>query len=137
MLNPIAPLCYLGIDEDTPHGKMIYTVFNQVFTTVAGITAQDINISSNDPFFLTGILVQCSTATVQVKPYDGEGEEIFTDFFLSNPAGTDPFPLMPPRPFNQNDSLRFDTLDAGGGHIVEVAFVGYTLSGVAAPGGRS
>jgi hypothetical protein len=132
--EPMAPLCYLGIEQDSPYGQVIDSPLNLVFTTTAGITSQQINISSYAPWFLTAIYVYCSTGTVYVKPYDGRGNEIFTDFFLSNPAGTDPFPIIPPYPFEPNDNLRFDVLDAVGGNVVEVIFRGYTL-GSAPTGG--
>lgn len=121
--NVLAPLCYLGIDEDTPLGKMVDTTFNLILTTTAGVSSFIVNVSNVNSFLLTGIYIVCTSGTIFVKPYDNDGNEIFTDFFLSNPAGTDPFPLVPPYPFDGNDNIRFDVL-ATGVHICEVLFRG-------------
>lgn len=125
--NVVGALCYMGIDEDTPLGKMIDTTFNLRYTTTAAILPQNINISTWDPFFLTAIYF-LGKSGIYLKPYDGEGDEIFSDFFLQTTAGSEPFPIKP-YPFNPNDLLRFDTLDTnGGGNNVEVAFRGFTLA---------
>lgn len=136
MLNVLAPICYLGIDEQTPLGRMIDSPFNLLFATVAGITTQSLNISTSNPWFLHSIYIVSLTDTVLIKPYDDDGNEIFTDFFLSNGNGygTDPFPIAPPRPFRPNGLLRFDVncITAGGGSA-EVIFRGYELA-QSAPG---
>lgn len=143
MLNVLAPTCYLGIDDRTPLGRMVDTAFNLTFATVNGITSQEINISCSNPWFLTAIYIISITDTILIKPYDDDGNEIFTDFFLTSQTGnstsTDPFVLLPPRPFRPNGLLRFDVLDAlGGGVSAEVIFRGYELipspRGVNAPG---
>ena len=137
MLNVLAPVCYLGIDEQTPLGRMVDTSFNQIFATVAGVTTQNINISTSNPWFLHSIYITSPNDTVFIKPYDEDGMEIFTDFYLSNPTGWDPFPILPPRPFRPNALLRYDIqVTTAGGSVAEVIFRGYELAPAGAPGGN-
>lgn len=136
MINILAPVCYLGIDEVTPLGRMVDTSFNVLFATVAGITSKTINVNTSNPWFLHSIYIVSLTDTVLIKPYDDDGNEIFTDFFLTNPSGTDPFPLIPPRPFRPNGLLRFDVnVTTAGGGTAEVIFRGYELR--PPPGGQA
>ncbi len=132
MINVLAPVCYLGIREMSPFGPIKDIAFNQKFTTAVGITFKQIPVSCYDVFFLHSIYVYVpgvAAGTVQMKMNDGEGFEIFTDFFLPNPSGTDPFPLLPPTPFRRNDLITYEVLDAVGGHQMEVCFRGYTVPG--------
>lgn len=136
MLNVLAPVCYLGIDEKTPLGRMIDTSFNLQFVTTPGISSLDLNISTSNPWFLHTIYITSLAETVLIKPYDEDGFEIFTDFFLTNPSGFDGMPILPPRPFRPNALLRFDiNVTSAGGTPAEVIFRGYELA-QSAPGGR-
>jgi len=135
--NVLAPLVYQGIAQETPLGEMIDTSFNVVFTTAASGTGQ-ISIDTVVPFLLHSIYMYSPNGTVFIKPYDGEGNAIFTDFFLQNTVGYDPFPLLPPIPFRPNDLLKYDYLDTGGGgSTLEIVFRGFTIGGggASAPGG--
>ncbi len=129
--NVMAPPCYLGLDENTPLGSMFDLTFNLMLTTPAGsgVSPWEINISCSVPWFMTGIYLICETATVSMRPYDGQGEEIWTDFrsLFSSTADSEPFPMSPPYPFEPNDNLRFQIFDDTGGHVVEALFRGYTL----------
>lgn len=127
--NVMAPVCYWGVDQNTPLGKMVDTAFNLQFTTVVGVVSRfEIAISTWAPWFLHSIYVFGATSSVLIKPYDGNGEEIFTDFFLAATLATDPFPLLTPYFFRPNDNLFFDVQDLGAPNICEVIFRGYTLS---------
>lgn len=127
--NPLGSLCYMGIEEMTPLGLMTDQSFNLRFFTVDGILPLAINISCWDPWFLHSIYFSGPSPTILLKVYNGEGDEIFTDFFLSAQTATDPFPLLIPYPFQPNDLLRFDVLDvAPAKNFCEVIFRGYTLN---------
>lgn len=125
-MNVLAPLCYLGIDEDTPLGFMPDVSFNQISTVGPGITPLELNVSCSDPWFLHSIYVFAFNGTVFVKPFDGDGQEIWTDFELTSTGSTDPFPLLIPKPFRPNDILRYQVLSPAGATL-EVSFRGYTL----------
>lgn len=122
----MGPMCYLGIEENTPYGAMIDTSFNLRFTTINGVLSLSLNVSTWEPWFLHSIYF-VGTSTALLKPYDGSGEEIFTDFFLAAGDSAEPFPLLTPYPFQPNDLLRFDVLDVAA-NLVEVCFRGYTLA---------
>lgn len=122
----MGPMVYLGIEENTPFGAMIDTTFNFRFTSIIGVLNLSLNVSTWDPWFLHSIYF-LGEATTLLKPYDGNGEEIFTDFFLAASSATDPFPILTPLPYEPNDLLRFDVLDTGV-NVFEVAFRGYTLA---------
>ena len=145
MTNVLAPLIYMGIDQESPIGHIEDLTFNFLATTSAtpGVNSYAINVSSDDPWLMHSIYFYANpnlaAGLLFLKPYDGDGQEMFTDFFLSNSGignvNTEPFPLLPPRPFRPNDLLRFDILDRFGNNAFEVLFRGYSIRGVNAPGG--
>jgi hypothetical protein len=137
--NPLAPIILQGIDEDTDFGSVIDLVINQQYVlpdTNVHTFIQAINTSG--PFMLTGIYVVAKVGgeisgggatpgNVFVKPYDGQGNAMFTDFSLTNQITGDPFIIMPPRPFQPNEFIRFDMQSIVVNLLVEVAFRGYTF----------
>lgn len=140
-INVLAPLAYMGISQSSPYGDVIDTSFNILFVTLARGT-QKITIDCPNVWFLHSIYIYSpgtgpvgsgggappAADTIFIRPYDGEGDAIFNDFFLANLTGFDPFPLLPPIPFQPNDILNFDYLDLNGGNsTLEVAFRGYQI----------